>query len=80
MGRVRFPSKALTVCSREGKEFDCKNNHKCGKLAKFRLNNISKIHCGTLVILSYTSLELGLRNISLVQKIFKLSDPLLCNW
>ncbi len=51
MGHVRFPPKAVTVCSGEEEEFDCKNNHGCDKSAHFRLDNISKFNCRTLVVL-----------------------------
>ncbi len=51
MGRVRFPSKVITVCSGEEKASDCKNNHGCGKLTNFRLDNISEFNCITLVVL-----------------------------
>ncbi len=51
MGSVRFPPKAVTVCSEEEKGFDCKNNHGWGKSANFRLDNISKFSCKTLVVL-----------------------------
>ncbi len=51
MGCVRFPPKAVTVCSGEEKGFDCKYNHGCGKSANFRLDNISKFNCRTLVVL-----------------------------
>ena len=63
MRRVRFLPKAITICSGEEEGFDCKNNHGCGILANFRLDNISKINCKTLVVLSYTSLSLGSRNV-----------------
>ncbi len=51
MGRVRFPPKAVTVCSGEEEEFDGKNNYGYGKSANFRLDNISKFNCRTLVVL-----------------------------
>ena len=63
MGHVRFPPKVVTVYSREKKAFDYKNNYQCNKLANFWLDNISKINCRMLVILSFTLLELGLRKI-----------------
>ena len=66
MGSMRFPPKAIIVCSRKEKEFDCKKNHGCGKLANFWLDNISKINCKTLVILSCISLKLGLKKVQLV--------------
>lgn len=59
MRYMRFLPKAITVYSREKKIFNCKNNHKYGKLANFWLDNISKINCRTLIVLSYTSLRLG---------------------
>ncbi len=51
MGRVRFPPKAITVCSGEKEGFDCKNNHGYDKSATFRLDNISKFNCRMLVVL-----------------------------
>ncbi len=51
MRRMRFPPKAITVCSGEEEGFDYKNNHGCGKSAKFRLDNISKFNCRTLIVL-----------------------------
>ena len=71
MGRERFSPKVVIVCSKEEKGFDCKNNHRCGKLANFRLDDISKMNCKTLVVLSYTSSGLGTREIQLVWKVFK---------
>ncbi len=49
---MKFMPKAVTVCSGEKEGFDCKNNHRCDKSANFRLDNLSKINCGTLVVLS----------------------------
>ena len=66
MGRVRFPPKAVTVCSKEEEGFDCKNNHRRGKSANFRLDSISNINCRTLVVLSYTLSGLELRKVQLV--------------
>lgn len=51
---VRFLPKAITICSREKKGFDYKNNDKRNKSANFWQDNISKINCRTLVVLSYT--------------------------
>ncbi len=48
---MRFPPKAVTVYSGEKKGFDCKKNYGCGKSANFRLDNISKFNCRTLVVL-----------------------------
>ena len=59
MRRVRFLPKAVTVCSGKEEGFDCKNNHGCGKLANFWLDNISKINYKTLIDLSYTPSRLG---------------------
>ena len=63
---MRFPPKAITMYSGEKKRFDCKNNHKCGKSANFWVDNITKINCRMLVVLSYTLLGLGLRKVQLV--------------
>lgn len=63
MRYIRFLPKAVTVCFKEKKEFDCKNNHNYGKLANFQLDNISKIHSRILVVLSYTLLRLGLKKV-----------------
>ena len=79
MGRVRFLPKAVTICSREKKGFDCKNNHRCNKSANFRLDNISKINYRMLVVLSYISLGLELRKVELVWRFFKKFAPLLCS-
>ena len=64
--RVRFLPKVVIVCSGEKKGFDYKNNHGYGKLTNFWLNNISKINCRMLVVLSYTSSRLKLKKIQLV--------------
>lgn len=32
---MRFLLKFITICFREKVRFNCKNNHKCGKLAQF---------------------------------------------
>ncbi len=50
MGRMRFLPKVVTVCSKEKEGFNCKNNHGCCKSANFRLDNISKFNCRTLVV------------------------------
>ncbi len=55
MGYVRFLPKAVTIHSKKEEEFDCKTNYRCGKLTSFWFDNISKINCRTLVVLSYTS-------------------------
>ncbi len=47
---MRFLPKAVTVCSGEEKEFDCKNNHRYCKSANFWLDNISKFNYRTLVV------------------------------
>ena len=59
MQYMRFPPNVVTICSKEEKGFDCKNNYKYGKSANFWLNKISKFKCRTLVVLSYTLLGLG---------------------
>ena len=58
MGHMRFLLKGEIICFEEEKGFDCINNHKCGKLTNFWLDNISKIYCKMLVVLSYISSEL----------------------
>ena len=63
MGRVRFLSKAVTICSGEKEGFDCKNNHGRGKLANFWLDNINKMNCRMLVVLSYILSRFGLRKV-----------------
>ncbi len=80
MAYMRFPPKAVTVCSKEEEGFDFKNNHGCSKLANFCLDNINKIICKMLVILSYIALRLGLRKVQLDRGVFKLSTLLLSNW
>ena len=50
MRRVRFPPKVVTIYSRKEKEFNYGNNHGCGKLANFQLDNISKFNANNLVI------------------------------
>lgn len=54
MGYIRFLSKTITIYSKEEEGFNCKNNHDCGKLANFWLDNIRKINCRILVVLLYT--------------------------
>ena len=71
MEYVRFPPKAVIVCFGEEKGFDYKNNHGCGKLANFRLNNTSKINYKTLIVLSYTLSRLELRKVQLVRRHFR---------
>lgn len=58
---MKFPPKVVTVYFREEKGFDCMDNYGRSKLANFWLDNINKMNCKTLIILSYTSL--GLRSI-----------------
>ncbi len=60
---MRFPPKAITVCYGEEDEFDCKNNHRCGKSVNFRLDNISTINYKKVVVLSYTPLRLESRKV-----------------
>ena len=71
LGRVKFLPKAVTVYSRKKEGFDCKNNHKHGKLANLRLNKDRKINYRTLIVLSYILSRLGLRKIQFIQNIFK---------
>lgn len=54
MERVKFLPKVLTLCFREEKRFNYKNNHGRNKSANFRLDNICKINYRTLVVFSYT--------------------------
>ena len=68
---MRFLPEAVTVRSRKEEGFDCKKDHRRGKSVNFRLDNISKINYRTLVVLSYTSLELRSRKVQLVQRVFK---------
>lgn len=56
---MRFLLKAITICFGDEKRFNCKNNYKSSKSANFRLDNINKINCRTLVIWLYTSSGLG---------------------
>lgn len=56
---MRFLPKIVSVYSKEKEEFDCKNNYGYGKFYNFYVNNISKMNCKTLVVLLYTSSELG---------------------
>lgn len=51
---MKFPPKAITIYSEEKVGFYCKNNPKCGKLANFRLDTISKINFKTLVVMLYS--------------------------
>ena len=66
MGYVKFLPKIVNICSREKKRFDCKNNHGCSKLANFWLDNISKINCKMLVVLSYILSELESGKVQLI--------------
>lgn len=66
MEQVRFSLKIITVYSKEKTGFDCKNNQWHNKLANFRLDDINKINCKKQIVMLYTSLKLGLRNIPLV--------------
>lgn len=68
---MRFLLKVVTICFEEKEEFDYNKNHRHGKLANFRLDNISKIDYKMLVVLSYISSRLGSRKIQLVQRIYK---------
>ena len=63
---MRIPPKVITVYSREKKGFDYKNNHSCNKLTNFQFDNISKINCKMLIVLSYVLSGLELRKILLV--------------
>ncbi len=71
MGRVKFAPEVVTVCSEKEEGFDCKNNPECSKSANFRLGNICKINCRTLIVLSYISSGLKSNKVQLVQKFFK---------
>ncbi len=48
---MRFSPKTVTICFKEEEGFDYKNNHRYGKSANFRLDNISKFNCKILVVL-----------------------------
>lgn len=63
---MRLMFRVITVFSRENVRFDYKKNHRYSKLANFQLDIIVKINCKTLIIISYTSLELKLRNVQTV--------------
>ena len=63
MEYVKFLFKALTIYFGEKKRFNCKKNYRYVKLANFWLNNISKINCKILIVLSYTSSGFGSRKI-----------------
>lgn len=58
-----FPPKTIIICSGEKEGFDYKNNYECDKLANSWLNNINKINCKTLIVLSYILLGLGSKKI-----------------
>ena len=60
---MRFLFKTITICFGEKKRFDCKNNHGYNKLVNFQLDNINKINCKIIIVLSYTSLGLGSRKV-----------------
>ena len=71
MGRIRFLPKVGTICSGDEKEFDCKNNHRCGESANLQLDIISKINYRMLIILSYILSSLELRKVQLNRRVFK---------
>ena len=60
---VIFLPKVVTVYFREKTGFDCKYNHRYGKLANFWLDIINKINFKTLVVISYTSSGLRSRKL-----------------
>ena len=66
MEYMRFLLKVVPVCSKEKKRFDYKNNHGDSQLANFWLDNISKINCKMLAVLSYILSKLGLKNVQLI--------------
>lgn len=66
-----FLPKVVIICFEKKAGFDCKNNYKYNKLAKFWLNTISKTNFKILIIISYILLELKLRKVQPVWKIFK---------
>lgn len=69
---MRFLFKVVIVYSGKKEAFDYKNNHEHSKLANFWLDNISKIHCRTQIILLYSLSRLELTKILLAQRVFKL--------
>ncbi len=75
---VRFSSKAIIVCSREDEEFDCKNNYRCGKLAKFWLENIEKFNCRMLVVFVVIYLiKMKIKKDPIGLKAFKIVCPII---
>lgn len=67
MRRMRFLSKAITICSRKKIKFNCKNNHRYSKLVNFSLDIINKINCKMLVVILYILLPgLQLEKVQLV--------------
>ena len=68
---MRFPPKAVIICFEEEERFNCKNNHECGKLADFQLDNMNKFNYKMLVVLLYISSKLGLGQVQLVWRRFK---------
>ena len=71
MEYVRFLSKAIIICFGKKEKFDYKNNYKCGKLANFRLDNISKFNCRMLIVLLYILSRLRLKKIQFVWRFLK---------
>lgn len=53
MGYLRFLTNSVTVFSREEKGLNSKNDYGCSKLANFWPDNISKINCRILLVISY---------------------------
>lgn len=58
---MKFLFKIVIFYFGEKKRFDCKNNHKCIKLAHFWLDIIGKINYKIPVVLLYTLLRLELK-------------------
>lgn len=60
---IKFKPKAIIVYFEKEERFNYKNIYEYDILANFWLNNISKINCKMLVIMSYIPLRLELRKV-----------------
>ena len=60
---MRFPLKAVTTCFKEKTKSNCKKNHKCGKLANYWLDIMSKMNFRMLVVILYALLTFGSKKI-----------------
>lgn len=63
MWRIRFKPKAITIYINKKESFDCKNNNEHCQSAIFQLDIISKVNFRLLIVILYTLLKLGLRNV-----------------